>query len=134
MSTTQVGQDNIAIITHGFEAFAAGNLAALTEVFDAKATWHGEPAGILKSEYQGRDAIFAMFGQLHQETAGTFSTKPVTIAAADDKVFVQTDVSGERKGRKLHDSQVVVFTLADGRVREVHIYPENYPAAAAFWT
>jgi ketosteroid isomerase-like protein len=133
MTTTQVGQDNIAIIKRGFEAFAAGNMATLAEVFDAKATWHGAAAGILKGEYHGRDAIFAMFGQLHQETAGTFSPKPVAIAAVGDKVFVQTEVTGERKGRKLHDGEVVVFTLADGRVREVHIYPENYPSNAAFW-
>jgi ketosteroid isomerase-like protein len=134
MTTTQVGQDNIAIIKRGFEAFAAGNMATLAEVFDAKATWHGTSAGILKGVYQGRDAIFAMFGQLHQETAGTFSSEPVAIAAAGDKVFVQTVVTGERNGRKLDDGEVLVFALADGRVREVHLYTENYPSAASFWT
>ncbi len=134
MTTTDVGTNNMELVRKGFEAFAAGNMAALGELFDSNATWHSAAAGILAGDYRGRDTIFAMFGQLHKETAGTFRSTPVAMAASGDKVFVQTEVSGERKGRKLKDAEVIVFTLAGGHVREVHLYNENYPAALEFWT
>jgi uncharacterized protein len=134
MTTTDIGTSNIELVRKGFEAFAAGNMAALGELFDANATWHSIKVGVIGGDYRGRDAIFAMFGQIHQETAGTFRSTPGTMAASGDKVFVQTEVSGERKGRKLKDAEVIVFTLAGGRVREVHLYNQDYPAALAFWS
>ncbi|MGR4065837.1 MAG: nuclear transport factor 2 family protein [Vulcanimicrobiaceae bacterium] len=133
MTTTHLEQDNIALVRRGFDAFAAGDMAALGALFDENATWHSEGAGMLKSEYRGRDAIFAMFAQLHQETAGTFKSKPIAMAAAGDKVFVQTSVSGDRRGRSLHAGEVVVFSLAGSRVGEVRLYSDNHQASSAFW-
>jgi len=133
MTATEVETHNIELIRQGFEAFNGGNMAVLGELFDYNANWHAAAAGVLRGDCHGREAIFAMFAQLHQETGGTFASKPVAFAAAGDKVFVQTEVSGERKGYKLHEGEVLVFTLAEGRVREVHVYAANYPAALAFW-
>jgi ketosteroid isomerase-like protein len=133
MTTTQVEQTNTELIRRGFTAFAAGDMATLAELFEANATWHAAPVGILSGSYNDRDAIFSSFAQLQKETAGTFRSNPVAMAASGDKVFVQAVVSGERKGRKLQDDEILVFTIANNRVREVHLYPGNYPASAAFW-
>jgi len=133
MTATDVETRNIELIRQGFEAFASGNMAVLGELFDYEANWHRAAAGVLRGDCHGREAIFTMFAQLHQETRGTFSSKPVAYAASGDTVFVQSEVSGERKGYKLHDDEVLVFTLAAGRVREVRVYSANYPAALAFW-
>jgi uncharacterized protein len=133
MSTTEIERDNIGLVRQGFESFAAGNMAALSELFDANAVWHSAPAGILKGDYHGRDAIFAMFGQLHQETAGTFHSKPITMAASGDKVFVQTKAASERRGRSLDTDEVLIFKLANDRVTEVRLYYADYSGAATFW-
>jgi len=133
VSTTDAGRENIANIRRGFEAFAAGDMAALSELFEENAVWHGERTGILEGDYHGRDAIFAVFGQLHQETAGTFRSTPIDMAASGDKVFVQTEVTGERRGRSLRVGQVLIFTLAGGRVREVQIFNDDYSTSQAFW-
>jgi ketosteroid isomerase-like protein len=95
--------------------------------------WRGGPTGILAGNYGGRDAIFAMFAQVGQETAGTFCSIPTTMAASGDMVFVQCDVTGDRKGRKLKSDEVLVFTLAAGRVREVRLYHRDAVQSAAFW-
>jgi uncharacterized protein len=134
MTTTDVGTSNMELVRKGFEAFAAGDMTALGGLFDSNATWHSAAAGVLGGDYRGRDAIFAMFAQLHKETAGTFRSTPIAMAASSDKVFVQTEVSGDRNGRKLKDAEVIVFTLTGGQVSEVHLYNENYPAALEFWT
>ena len=133
MTSTHVEIDNIDRVKKGFEAFAAADMATLSELFDADARWRGEPTGILSGNYDGRDAIFAMFAQIGQETAGTFRSIPSTMAASGDKVFVQCEVTGDRKGRKLKAGEVLIFTLAEGRVREVRLYQEEPAQSAAFW-
>jgi ketosteroid isomerase-like protein len=133
VSIIDLEKDNIGLVRDGFRAFAAGDMAALGGLFDANAAWHSQPTGILIGEYQGRDAIFAMFGKLHQETAGTFRSTPIAMAATGDKVFVQTETTGERHGRSLRGGEVLVFTVADGRVREVRIFTGDYAALQTFW-
>jgi ketosteroid isomerase-like protein len=133
MTSINAELDNIGRVQKGFEAFAAGDMATLGELFDANAAWRSVPIGILAGNYDGRDAIFAMFAQVFQETAGTFRSVPTTMAASGDKVFVECDVTGDRKGRKLNAGEVLVFTLADGRVREVRLFQEDPAQSEAFW-
>ncbi len=47
MTSTHAEIDNIDRVKKGFEAFAASNMATLSELFDADARWRGEPTGIL---------------------------------------------------------------------------------------
>ena len=133
MTFTHAEIDNIDRVRKGFQAFAASDTATLGELFDADAAWRSEPTGILAGNYDGRDAIFAMFAQVGQQTAGTFRSIPSTMAASGDKVFVQCEVTGDRKGRKLKAGEVMIFTLAGGRVREVHLYQADPAQIAAFW-
>jgi uncharacterized protein len=117
----------------GFEAFAAGDMETLGKLFHADADWRGEAAGPLVGSYTGRDAIFAMFVQLHTETGGTFTSKPITYAASGDKVFVEAEAGGQRNGRARKFPEVVLFTLRDGQVRKVQIFQGDHEAAEAFW-
>jgi uncharacterized protein len=133
MISTPVELANLERVRKGFEAFAASDMATLSELFDANAVWRSEPTGILSGSYVGRDAIFAMFAQIGQETSGTFRSIPTTMGASGDKVFVQCNVTGERQGRKLNVGEVIVFTLVDGRVREVDLYFRDHAQGAAFW-
>lgn len=134
MAVTQVEQDNITQVRRGFEAFGARDMAALGELFDADAIWHGAPAGILGGTFTGRDAIFGFFGQIGTETDGSFHTVPSEFAAVGDKVFVRTIASGSRKGRRLEAHEVLVFTLRGGKVHEVEIFVYDHPANVAFWS
>jgi uncharacterized protein len=133
MTSTHVELDNIGLVRKGFEAFAASDMATLSELFDANAVWRSEPTGILLGKYDGRDAIFAMFAQVGQETAGTFRSVPKTMAATGDKVFVECNVTGNRQGRALNADEVLVFALKDGRVREVRLYNGDRAQHEAFW-
>lgn len=134
MATTQVEQDNVALVRRGFEAFAAGDMEALGRLFAADATWHSTPAGVLTGDYTGRDAIFAMFGLLAAETNGSFRTVPGLFASAGDRVFVECVATGTRQGRTLESDDILVFTVRDGTVRDVRFYPHDHPAAVRFWS
>jgi hypothetical protein len=76
MSVTATENENITLVQRGFEAFKAGDMATLINLFEADAEWHGPSLGILKADYAGRDAVLGMFGQLFQETGGTFKSGP----------------------------------------------------------
>lgn len=134
MTTTHVEQSNVELVRRGFAAFEAADMATLSGLFAADATWYSSPLGVLSGSYNGRDAILESFVQLQKEAGGTFRSKPMAMAAAGDKVFVQTQATGERKGRKLKEDDVLVFTIAGGVIREVHLYHEDHPAAADFWS
>ena len=133
MTTTHLEQSNIELVRRGFAAFEAADMATLTDLFEANATWRSASTGVMSGDYGDRNAILGSFARLQKEAAGTFRSKPVAIAAAGDKVFVQSEVTGERKGRTLKGDQVLVFTIAEGRVRSVHLYDGDHPASAAFW-
>lgn len=133
MTTTQIEQDNIAMTRRGYDAFGAGDMQTLSTLLHPDAKWHVTPMGIIKGEYSGRDELLAYFKQLHDETEGTFRAIPIAMAASGDRVFVQEKVSGRRRGQTLEGSDVLVFTIEGGRVREVQHYAGDYQSAAAFW-
>ena len=133
MPATTVEQENIAAVRRGFEAFSAQDMATLTELFEPNATWRSAATGVLGGDRKGRDDIFAMFGTLGQETRGAFKVVPNTFAASGDRVFVHATATGTRNGKSLESDEVLVFTLADGKVRNVQFYMHDHPANAAFW-
>ncbi len=134
MATTQVEQDNVARVRRGFDAFSAGDMAALTGLFAADATWHGPATGVIEGDYIGRDNIFKMFGQLGTETSGTFRVSAGAFAASGDRVFVQTMATGQRKGKALESDNVLVFTVTDGKVTNVRLYLSDFQANVDFWS
>ena len=65
-------EENVAIMRRAYEAFNRGELETLTEIFDDGAVWHLPGRSSMAKDYQGREAILAYFGQIGQETGGTF--------------------------------------------------------------
>jgi ketosteroid isomerase-like protein len=133
VDSTSVQDRNIASVRRGYDAFAAGDMATLTELFHPGAAWHVPAMGVFAGNYVGREAILAFFSQTYKEADGTFRAVPGVIAASGDRVFVQQRMTGKRQGRSLDSSAVVVFTLVDGQIREVDEYHGDYAASAAFW-
>lgn len=88
---------------------------------------------MLAGNYRGRDQILAWFGQLQQETDGTFRPTPTAFAATEDRVFVQTVATGARKGKSLKSDQVLVISIAGGEIVAVEEYFHDYAGYVAFW-
>jgi ketosteroid isomerase-like protein len=133
MTTAQVGLDNAALVKRGYDAFASGDMATLQGLYHVDAAFYTVPQKMGEGSYLGRDAIFAYFGTIFNESKGTFKATPMTIAAGGDRVFVLQDISGERNGYSLHDTSVMVFTLDGGLVREMREYITAASQIKAFW-
>ena len=56
--------ENVELVRRGYEAFNAGDMATLSELFAEDAVWHVAGNGVLSGTKQGRDAVLAYFGEL----------------------------------------------------------------------
>jgi ketosteroid isomerase-like protein len=133
MSVTATENENIALVQRGFEAFKAGDMATLSDLFEPDIAWYGPEMGVLKGTYKGRDAVLASFGQVFQETGGTFKSEPQAVAASGDRVFVQSTTSGQRQGRSLDTEDVIVFYVRNGKIKEIRHYVHEHAKSNDFW-
>jgi ketosteroid isomerase-like protein len=132
-TTPQVVQDNVALVKRGYDAFSAGDMPTLQALYHAEAAFYTVPQQKGDGVYRGRDAILAFFVTLFNESKGSFKAKPMTIAAADDRVFVLQDISGERNGFSLHEQNVMVFLIDGGAVREMREFIPPTSHIKDFW-
>jgi uncharacterized protein len=75
--------DNLSLLRDGYQAFAAGDMARLAELFADDIVWHS-PGDNPPGEYRGRDAVFALFARLAEETGGTFRADVHDLLANDE--------------------------------------------------
>ena len=127
--------ENAAIIRRGYAAFNSGDLNTLNELFDENAVWHTPGRSSLAGDHQGREATFAYFGQLGQETGGSFRAELQRVLADDDDRVVSIHHnSAERGGKHLAVDCILVFQLKDGRVTEGSEHFGDLYAWDEFWS
>jgi ketosteroid isomerase-like protein len=127
-------EENVATMRRGYEAFNAGDMNTLNEVFDESAVWHLPGRGRFAGDYQGRDATLAYFGQLAQETGGTFQAKLERLLAdGEDRVIGMQRSSADRGGKHLDVGNCIVFQLKDGRVIDGREHFHDLYAWDEFW-
>jgi ketosteroid isomerase-like protein len=99
MGEVMATDDNVAIMQRAYDAFNAADIDTLTELFDENIVWHLPGRSSMAKDYEGRDATLAYFGQIGQETGGTFQAELQQLFAGDDGRVVGFQRStGERNG------------------------------------
>ena len=127
-------EENAAIIRGGYEAFNSGDMETLTAIFDEGAAWHTPGRSSLAGDHQGRDATFAYFGRLGQETGGNFHAELRHLLADDERVVGIQHNSAERDGKRLDVDVCLVFQLKDGRITEGWEHLRDLYAWDEFWS
>ncbi|HEV7461122.1 MAG TPA: nuclear transport factor 2 family protein [Solirubrobacteraceae bacterium] len=118
-----------------YEAFNAGDVETLTQVFDESVLWHLPGRSAMASDYQGRDATLAYFGRIGEETGGTFRAELQDLTADDDDRVVGIQRStADRNGKHLDVSDCIVFRLKDGRITDGREHFEDLYAWDEFWS
>jgi ketosteroid isomerase-like protein len=127
--------ENVAIMRRAYAAFNAGDINTLTEIFDEGAVWHLPGRSRFADDYRGRDATLAYFGQLGQETGGTFQAELQQLLAGDDGRVVGIQRStAERDGKRLDVGNCIVFELKDGRIVDGREHFHDLYAWDEFWS
>ena len=127
--------ENVAVMERAYNAFNTGDMDTLTELFDESIVWHLPGHSSMADDYHGRDATLAYFGQIAQETGGTFRAELQHLAAdGDDRVVGIQRSTGDRAGKHLDVADCIVFELKDGRVTDGREHFENLYAWDDFWS
>jgi len=134
-TTSTATSTDVGAVGAMFGAFASGDLAALTDLLHADATWHHHNDDRLGGIHRGADAIIAYLTESALLTAGTLRAEPESVMA-DGKghVAVLVQLSASRPdGRTMSGPQAVLATVEDGRVRAIDQFVGDPAAVAAFW-
>ena len=139
--TASTGTASTATITDAdvvravFGTFASGDLAALSDLLYADATWHHRNDDRLGGIHRGADAIIAYLTESALLTGGTLRAEPRSVMTdGEGHVAVLVRLSASRPdGRAMDDPQVLVVTVEGGRVRAIEQFVGDPAAVAAFW-
>jgi ketosteroid isomerase-like protein len=126
--------ENAAIVRRGYEAFNSRDMETLTELFDESAVWRVPGRSSLAGDHEGREAAFAYFGRLAQETAGTFRAELQQLLADGDRVVGIHRSSAERDGKQLNVDLCLAFRLENGRISEGTEHYRDLYAWDEFWS
>jgi len=126
--------ENAEVIRRGYVAFNSGDVETLAEIFDESASWHTPGRGSLAGDHEGREATFAYFGQLGEQTGGTFKAEMSSVMADDDRVVGIHHNSGERNGKRLDVECCLVFEMKDGRIVDGREHFDDLYAWDEFWS
>jgi uncharacterized protein len=125
---------NVELTRRAYEAFAKGDLAALTELIADDVTWHVRGAGALSGDYHGRDQVFGFFGRLAQETGGTFRLDVHDVLANDEHAVALCTLSASRGAKSVETPVANVSHVHDGKVTEFWAATTDPQAGIDFWS
>jgi uncharacterized protein len=109
---------NAAIVRSGYEAFAKGDLAALSAFLDDDVVWHESTPGF-EGDYRGRDQVLALFGRLFQETGVQMTGISIhDVLANDEHTVILTASTLTRKGRTVTLQYADVYHVRNGKATE----------------
>jgi ketosteroid isomerase-like protein len=127
--------ENVAIMQRAYDAFNAADIDTLTELFDENVVWHLPGQSSMAKDYEGRDATLAYFGQIAQESGGTFQAELQQLFAGDDgRVIGLQRSTAERGGKRLDVGNCIVFELKGGKVVDGREHFNDLYAWDEFWS
>jgi ketosteroid isomerase-like protein len=124
---------NEDLIRRGYQAFTAGDLATLNELFADDVVWHAPGRNQLAGTFRGKEEVFGTFQKVAELTGGTFKLDIHTVLADDEHAVALARATGQREGRALDDNIVQVFHVGDGKVTEQWLYSGDAYASDEFW-
>jgi ketosteroid isomerase-like protein len=126
---------DVDVVRGVFGAFATGDLAALSDLLQADATWNHHNDDRLGGIHAGPDAIIAYLTESALLTGGTLRAEPQSVMTdGEGHVAVLVRLAASRPdGRTVDGPQVLLVTVEDGRVRAIEQFVGDPAAVAAFW-
>ena len=134
-STATTAAADVDVVRAGFQAISVGDIAGFAAMFHFDAIWNHRNDDRLGGVKSGVDAIVEFLGDSMALTAGTLRPVPeVFMPDGAGHVAVLTRISGTRPDeRTFDDTQILLFTIENGRVRSVDQFVGDPTAVTAFW-
>jgi uncharacterized protein len=128
-----VDHPNAVALRKGYEAFAAGDMETVGALFADDIAWHQSGNSPLSGDFAGKDAVFGIFAQLAELTAGTFGQEIHDLLANDEHAVVMVESWWEQphpfRGKSVH-----AWHLRNGIATEAWLTGHDQAAADAALT
>lgn len=125
--------ENTELVRRGYEAFSAGDLATLGEMFADDAVWHASGNGVLSGAKQGRDAILEYFGELGARSDGNLKVTVQEIIGGEKHTVALQHNHAESGGKTLDVVGAIAFQVRDGKITEGREFFDDTAKGDAFW-
>lgn len=126
-------QENVELIRRGYQAFDAGDMATLRELFAEDAVWYTAGNGVLSGPKQGREAIMAYFGELATRSKGSFKVTLQEVIGGEKHTIGLQHSHAETNGRTLDTQGALAFQVRDGKITEGREFFDDTAQGDAFW-
>ena len=109
---------NIKLVKKGYEAFSAGDIDAVMNLFDDNIEWVQPGDSAISGTYHGKGELGEYFRRLGEKAP---AIRPLRYLADGDTVIVLSDVTvGGESGQGAE-----VFTLRDGKTVRAQLYEDT---------
>jgi ketosteroid isomerase-like protein len=125
---------NVGLLRSGYEAFAKGDMATITELWNEDIVWHVPGNNLLSGEHRGRDAVFAAVAELAQLSGGTLSIELHDVLANDEHAVALIRPTASRQGKQLNKPETHVYHISKGKVTEWWSFFQDQGATDEFWS
>ncbi|MDI3212822.1 nuclear transport factor 2 family protein [Arthrobacter sp. AL12] len=125
--------ENVELVRRGYEAFNAGDMATLSELFAEDAVWHVAGNGVLSGTKLGRDAVLAYFGELGSRSQGSLSVTVTDIIGGEKHTVALQHNHAEGDGKILDMDGALSFEVRDGRIVSGSEFFEDTARSDAYW-
>lgn len=125
---------NEALVRRGYEAFNKGDVETLAGILAEDVVQYQPGRSGIAGEYRGREATLAFYGQLAEQSGGTFRAELLEVYPNDRKAVAVHRATGERNGKRLDTKTALVFTIANGQAVELDACQEDEDAWDDFWS
>jgi ketosteroid isomerase-like protein len=127
-----VSDENVEIIRTGFEAWNAGDMEGVREIYDLHAVMRYPPGFPESGPFFGREAIMRQFERLRDALDEHDSLVLVSdFLDAGDRVVVRFAWRGEGVGPAMDLEMSVLYTVRSGRVIEAEFFRSQAEALEA---
>jgi ketosteroid isomerase-like protein len=126
-----MSQENVEIVRRGFEAWNAGDMDALREIFDPGIVWRAPEGWPEPGPYIGREAVMRQQEQLR----GTWDSDSFELISdfidVGDRVAVRYIWRGVGQGPESNIELTGVFTVRKGTIPHIEFFWDHAEALEA---
>ena len=126
-------KENVELVRRGYEAFSAGDMATLGEVFAADAIWHVGGRSVLSGKKEGSDAILGYFGELGTRSGGSLKVTVQEIIGGENHTVALQHTDAENNGKNIDADGALAFQIRDGKITEVREFYDDTAQGDEFW-
>lgn len=123
---------NKKLIQEGFDAFSAGDMERMAELFTPDVKWHTPGNNPLAGDHEGLENVLGLFAKVSGEAEMSIDVHAIL---ADDEHGVALLTSTAKRGDKTFSGQsAFAYHFAGGKVSEVWTLSNDQAGIDAFWS